>query len=400
MARVEKLPAVILALLAAALPVAAQDSIPPAPPLIVAFTGVDGTTVQLRLRAPGDDSMSGGRATRYEIRYSPNPMPDLLAFKAATLVAGVPAPAEPLSFQEIRCAGLAPDSRYSFRMMAVDEAENWSDLSNEVSGSTKDLVPPATSTLRLKAVGGSWVELEWTSTGDNGDQGRPAGYDLRYSTSSILTSADFNLATLVSDEPAPADPGTILSMKVEGLMGKVDYHFCLKTRDDAQPPNPSDLSPSLQVRTPDEVSPASIWTLGYSEVKRDHVRLTWLAPGDDGTEGGPAAKYRIRYSRGPIVDAASFRAASPVADPPLPGEPGADEEVEVPGLASGTLYFFTVVSADAVGNWSTLSNPVSVITEDDENHGGGDGCVQSAPVAAAGWTLFLLTGFGFLRFRA
>jgi len=76
------------------------------------------------------------------------------------------------------------------------------------------------------------VTLVWTAPGDDGEVGRAARYDLRYSEQTI-TSESFLQATAAQGLPAPAAPGTTQSYVLEGLEVGVTYYIAIKASDQA-----------------------------------------------------------------------------------------------------------------------------------------------------------------------
>ncbi len=69
----------------------------------------------------------------------------------------------------------------------------------------QDTTPPAAvDTLVVLSTTSSSIELGWFATED------PAIYDIRYSTSPIVTDADFDIATKAQCDPIPGDPGHAL----------------------------------------------------------------------------------------------------------------------------------------------------------------------------------------------
>jgi hypothetical protein len=115
------------------------------------------------------------------------------------------------------------------------------------SSGPPDFVAPGGVTLQLQATSFAGITLEWHAPGDDGYTGTAAQYDLRYRTAGpISTTALFDAATPVVGEPAPSVAGTLESFQVTGLAINTDYHFALRTIDEAG--NVSLLSNSLLTR--------------------------------------------------------------------------------------------------------------------------------------------------------
>ena len=82
--------------------------------------------------APGGDGYLG-RASRYDLRYSSQPLTDA-NFDQATAASGVPRPGTPGTTQACTITGLQSGVTYYFAIKTVDAAGNWSALSNVLSG--------------------------------------------------------------------------------------------------------------------------------------------------------------------------------------------------------------------------------------------------------------------------
>jgi hypothetical protein len=95
-----------------------------------------------------------------------------------------------------------------------------------------------------------------------------------------------------------------------------------------------------------------------SEVRADSIRLTWRAPSDRG--GDAVSVYDIRYDTIPITEG-TWGLATQATDEPVPQAPDSPELIEITGVTTGVRYYFALKSADAVGNWSNLSNLVSYV---------------------------------------
>ena len=111
-------------------------------------------------------------------------------------------------------------------------------------------------------------------------------------------------------------------------------------------------------------APDTITDLFATATSKQTIDLDWTAPGDNGGID-QVSLYDIRYSDSEILDDTDFNAATVVTNPSAPSLPGEFENFTVTGLDSDTEYFFAIKSADAVNNWSEVSNSPSDITLDD-----------------------------------
>lgn len=91
--------------------------------------------------------------------------------------------------------------------------------------------PDAIVDLRVAGIGGQWVDLAWTATGDDGAVGAAAEYELRYATVP-LDSLNFTTGTLVPGLPAPSAAGAAESCRVAGLAFDSAYWFAVRARDE------------------------------------------------------------------------------------------------------------------------------------------------------------------------
>jgi hypothetical protein len=100
---------------------------------------------------------------------------------------------------------------------------------------------PPTPVKDLSVADVSWnaCTLEWTVPGDNGSEGDPATYELRYSTSP-MTAQTWYSAAHVLDEPRPLAGGESQAFTVDGLSPGTTYYFGLMVGDEV--PNWSEVS--------------------------------------------------------------------------------------------------------------------------------------------------------------
>jgi len=131
---------------------------------------------------------------------------------------------------------------------------------------------------------------------------------------------------------------------------------------------------------PDHAAPGAPSGFEVAEAKAGKVTLNWVASGDDGAEGGKAARYQVRVSDRPIVegnpgpDQISFDEATAV-NVGRPNDPGSQESyaVDVPLSGKEKTYYFAIRSTDKVGKASEISTTSATVPaaqvafEDDGN---------------------------------
>lgn len=135
-------------------------------PGVARSQGAPTDTVTLAWTAPGDDG-TVGTASAYEVRVSTSPL-DEAGWSAATVVVGPPAPLPAGARQTVVVRGLAYGTTYWFGIKTVDEAGNWSELSNVMRWDwVLDTAPPAAPTgLSALAQAGSGVALSWSANAE------------------------------------------------------------------------------------------------------------------------------------------------------------------------------------------------------------------------------------------
>jgi sulfatase modifying factor 1 len=109
----------------------------------------------------------------------------------------------------------------------------------------------------------------------------------------------------------------------------------------------------------DQTPPATVHSLSVRGYGEGAVQLKWYSTGDDRMEGS-ATSQEIRMSDSPIIDEASWNAATALADVPEPAAPGTAMDLRVAGLNPVEKHF-AIRCTDNAGLVSKLSNPVSTI---------------------------------------
>ena len=144
------------------------DTTAPAAIADLSVTGTTGTSISLRWTAPGDNGTTG-TATTYDIRYSTTAITSS-NWGSALQATGEPAPAVAGTVQTFTLPGLGGSQTYYVAIKTTDDAGNVSLLSNVVSGTTADTVPPApVRNLSYDASEPSPEMLAYAEPGEAGD---------------------------------------------------------------------------------------------------------------------------------------------------------------------------------------------------------------------------------------
>ena len=202
-----------------------------------AVTGDEVGEVVLDWTAPGDDG-NIGLASSYEIRYSQSNI-NAGNYSQATIYPTPPSPLPAGSSEELVVTSLSPGVQYFFAVRAYDDEGLISGLSNVPSALAKsnpdpgDVTPPS-AIADLNAVTGEdmgEVVLDWTASGDDGNTGQAASYEIRFSLGTI-TSVNYSEASIYASPPSPSPAGSDQELVVTSLSPGEQYYFAIKTFDD------------------------------------------------------------------------------------------------------------------------------------------------------------------------
>ena len=106
--------------------------------------------------------------------------------------------------------------------------------------------------------------------------------------------------------------------------------------------------------SPDALAPAAVGDLKAESLAPDSVRLSWTAPGNDGTNGRAAA-YELRLTT--FKPAIGSRGAGTTRlGAPAPETAGAGQSVTLPAAAPGVTCWYWLRASDEAGNESRCSN--------------------------------------------
>jgi len=331
------------------------DATPPAAVTDLTVTAVRDTTVTLTWTAPGDDG-TRGRAIAYDLRYGRF---SVLTYWDIASPTPTPVPGPPGGTDSVVVTGLVQDAAYNFALRAVDEAGNWSDLSNMASGVPADHIAPATiADLVAEVLDHRAIRLRWTAPGDDGSEGLVEGYDIRYGTSPV-TEVGWDTYPQAPFTQMPVVGGQEQVYDLGGLDTTTTYFAAVRAYDEAG--NVAGMSNVVMATTPrDTIPPGAVTDLAVRLGTPVAAVLSWTAPGDDGAEG-QAASYDVRYAQTPITEATwgSATRAYLTQTPQTAGEP---ETLTVAPQEGQASYYFALKTTDEVGNTSALSNVPQVET--------------------------------------
>jgi len=325
----------------------------PAKTTNLAQTDKTNESVTVSWSAAGDDGNTG-TASAYDLRYSLSPITDQTFDSATNVPTGAPQASG--SVEAATIGGLSANTSIYVALKTQDDKDNWSPLSNVLSAQTLDESQPGQIT-DLTASTGSFagaIQLAWTATGDDGNEGTAASTDCRYATEPV-TAANWANATPAT-MPAPKSAGSASQATVAGLSGETTYHFAMRAVDDDGNTGPLSASTSATTKA---VAPSKINDLA-AVASSGSATLTWTATGDDANQG-TATAYDIRYGTGTAL----FDNGTAISNPPTPAEAGSDETVVVSGLDDDTAYWFMIVATDDVGESSSPSNTATATTPDE-----------------------------------
>jgi parallel beta-helix repeat protein len=122
-----------------------------------------------------------------------------------------------------------------------------------------------------------------------------------------------------------------------------------------------DFTPWLTspVTPADTIPPATIVSLSARTGSNSgEVRLSWVAPGDDGY-AGIASTYIVRYSTSLITTEINWSAATDASGEPAPTAALTVQSMTITGLEPGRRYFFAIRTQDEALNLSSISNSPS-----------------------------------------
>ena len=154
---------------------------------------------------------------------------------------------------------------------------------------------------------------------------------------------------------------TAHTVALSSLSGGATYHFRVHTQNASgtEAISGDNTFTTLKPIIIDITPPTQVLNLAASNIGQNSANLTFSAPSDP--DDPMAASYDIRYSTS-TINALNWAKATAVTGEPVPGIPGSAQNYILVGLVPQTTYYVALVSVDAAGNQSALSNVVSFMT--------------------------------------
>ncbi|MCA9756527.1 MAG: fibronectin type III domain-containing protein [Candidatus Eisenbacteria bacterium] len=371
------------------------DLLPPEAIADLSVLLVDDEAVTLGWTTPMDSVSTGadadGSIYAYDMRYAEEPL--TTETWETSSQANAPTPTDPGRSVVWTISGLAEGTQYFFGLRSQDEAGNWSDLSNVAEAMTTgggddppdppqpdSLAPALIDDLSLEALDSWSARIAWTATGDDGDTGTAAEYELRRLVGSEESLPDptapgaWDGASPVALDLTPSTSGTAESNTRGALIPGSYYAYALRAIDEAGNAGPVAWTPVVQLPYVEDLfAPESITDLAGVASDSTTVHLTWTAPSDlrPDQEPGPVARYELRWSVDEI-DESTWGSAEGSFGFEAEDPAGSQMSFDVEGLLSGTEYRFAVRAIDPSDNIAPLSNVVVVQMPEPEPEDPGD----------------------------
>jgi|GEM_PF-5564894 len=227
-----------------------KDIIPPSPiTTLTATTGSREGEVNISWIAVGGDGNTG-TATGYILKYSNTPITTEDEFNAANTYIQNWTPLSSGSIENKILTNLPAGSIIYFSLKAFDNIPNYSALGNSESTIVQTDVTPPAKIEDLVATGSltqdSTAILQWTSVGDDSLSGQAAGYIVKYYSLPIVTSQEWDNATLYNQTWTPLPAGET-EYKTLYPIPRGTWYFAIMVRDEKNNFSPISNTDSCKV---------------------------------------------------------------------------------------------------------------------------------------------------------
>jgi len=153
-------------------------------------------------------------------------------------------------------------------------------------------------------------------------------------------------------------------IRLEGLQKETTIHWAVVTEDSEFMRSAESTEQTASLVAPRPIADLSVVTVSTGiGASSTTARLAWTAPGDDNDSGViTGGEYEIRYSTIAVIDTTTAFVGAPVAfriTVATTVNPDDAQAYEIPFLDANTTYYFSVMTKDALGVRSGLSNPTT-----------------------------------------
>lgn len=221
------------------------------------FTNVGARTVTMS--APGLTIQSTTAFGRYDIFDGTSMASPYVAGAGALICAAYPN----ITVDKLRAALIYNGDRVSSQDYKTLTGRRLNVFKSLKAAAENDVTAPGPITdLRVIAKDGRRITLGWTATGDNGNVGKVALYDIRFSASDLNTTEQFAGATSISPLaiPIPSSAGTLESAVVEIPFGHSTGQIGLRATD-----NMGNTSPVAVVSVSIDANVAGLYDVTQSQ---------------------------------------------------------------------------------------------------------------------------------------
>lgn len=322
------------------------DITPPAKvTTLEALTGPYQGALEARWIAVGDDSISGGPALQYDLRYRMgSPITTEETWAAATQVADEPTPSAPGMTDSLIITGLPQDVMHYVALKVRDDRGNWSALSNSPgAASGADVTPPPDVLTFTVQPGDRTLLLAWTPPTSSDYEGVLIGRRTGAPVNTVPQQRPYAVGDVLPDNASTVVyVGGGVSWADTGLINGTTYHYRAFSYDEVW-----NYSEGRQASgTPaDTAAPAPVTGFSARQVQGG-IRLAWTNPSTADFQS-----VMIRYGT-------TSSPATPTAGTLVgiePGTPSAADSLLHASPAEQT-HFYAAFAMDEVPNYSTAAN--------------------------------------------
>jgi hypothetical protein len=279
---------------------ATADTTAPAISAITATPTGSGATITWTTDDPSDSQVEYGTTTSYG--------------SSTTL------DATPVTSHSVPITGTPPLTLYHYRVKSRNTAGLLTTSGDNTFTTTAatDTTPPVISAIASSGLTATGATITWT-TNEASDSQVEYGLTTSYGTSTTLNTS------MVTSHSVP----------LTGLTASTLYHYRVKSKDGASPPNLATSTDNTFTTVTPDVTPPAITLVASSGLTENDATITWTTnePADSQVQYGTTTAYGTSTT----LDATLVTSHT----------------ATITGLLQNTLYHYHVLSRDAAGNLQT-----------------------------------------------